>query len=200
MKFHKVIALLLLPFLIEGISSCCQCADSVIKKYTNKNLSLVNLDNTGVIPFETNSDSIKKTAYGIRLKLEREEYVRTQVTSLFSSACAYSCRCPPATVYRPQDSILSFQIITINDFDSTHKAGADIAPYFHIYENHKFLTTLEFLEKYNTSFNLQREFSLSIDFLLMNVPVLGLSHQFKLVLNLSDGRILEVNTKMTALY
>jgi len=161
------------------------------------------LDNSGASAAETDSPQINKNAYGIRLFLTRERDIiarARQINSvLIQSVHAITIYCPPKYIYTARDSIISIKIFTINDFDNQHLAGADITSYF---RTPRSFSTVESLvaDMGYTSWDyfgdgwdyLVRK--LRIDLLLMFAPTANNLHQFKVQVELSDGRILEQYT------
>ncbi|AXY75667.1 DUF5034 domain-containing protein [Paraflavitalea soli] len=192
----KVIFLLLLPLLAEAVVSCCNCLEPVIQHYTNKTISVSNLDNSAQAPIISLSNTVIKKAYGIRVQLVREKLACLEKRqSLFiSSAYAFDCRCPPAQEYRPKDSIVSVKIYTQQAFDNTHTAGSDLSVYFKVYKPHYFTTIDDYVTKTPVVLFDSKELQPNIDFLLMTPPAMNVEHKFKIQLILSDGRILEGET------
>ncbi len=201
MKAKKVLFFLLLPLLCDLLISCCKCDDSVTKHYSNDSISLINLDNTGSELIESGAEAIDKDAYGIRINLKLREIASSRLSPgmFITSAYATSCECPPPLEYLPKDSIVSFQVFTINDFDSGHMAGADISAYLKIYFNYNFLPIEESLSRFNSPRYYEEDFNSRIDLLLMTAPTLNVLHQFKVQITLSDGRVLEQLTPETEL-
>lgn len=193
----KVIFLLLLPLIAEVVVSCCNCIEPVIQHYTNKTISVSNLNNSAQEPVVSVSDTVIKKAYGIRLQLIREKMACLEKRrSLFiSSAYAFTkCRCPAAQEFRPKDSIVSIKIYTLQSFDNTHLAGSDLSAYFKVYKAYSFSTIDDFVKRTPTVLFDSEELEQTIDFLLMTVPSMNVEHKFKVQLILSDGRTLESET------
>lgn len=180
----------------EVVISCCNCIEPVIRSYTNKTISLSNLDNSAQTPIVSLSDTVIKKAYGIRLQLIREKLACLEKRqSLFiSSAYAYSCRCAPAQEYRPKDSIVSIKIYTLQSFDNDHAAGSDLSAYFKEYRSYAFSTIEQFVKNSPTVLFDDKQLEQTIDFLLMTPPAIHVEHSFKVQLILSDGRTLEGET------
>src|SRR5687768_8173772 len=127
MKIKKIIFILLFPFMAELIVSCCNCVEPVLKNYTNKSISVSNLDNSGTNPLVSTSASIIKAAYGIRIQLLREITACTNKPNsiFFQSAYANRCDCPLPNQFVPKDSIATIKIFTLSDFDNSHPANSD---------------------------------------------------------------------------
>ncbi|MFT3907790.1 MAG: DUF5034 domain-containing protein [Ferruginibacter sp.] len=202
MKFrNKIIFILLFPLVCDMVVSCCHCDDAVIKYYTNKTIALDHLDNSGQNPVVAATGSVLKNAYGIRLKIIREETACIKKHSSFfmESAYATSCSCPPLVTFKPKNSVVSMKFYTINDFDNLHSAGAEITEYFKAYEKFVFTAIPDYLEKINEVLNSTTEFELAADFLLTTAPAIGTDHIFKIQLLLSDGRTMELETTQISL-
>ena len=201
MKIKKLIIIILFPLIAEIVVSCCQCTDSLVLYYTNKTLSISNLDNRGSEPIVSSSPSFIKTAYGIRINLVRENIACIKQTNYFiiQSANATSCRCPPITQFLPRDSITSLKIFALNDFDLNHSANSDISDYFKVYKQYSFASINDYLKNLDSTVYDEQEFDLGIDLLLMTAPTLSSKHKFKVQIILSDGRMLEQETSLTEL-
>jgi len=162
---------------------------------------LRNLNNSGARAVESDALQFNKNAYGIRLFLTREVVdavvarSKTRNSIFIQSAYATSIECPPRFIYNPNDTIVSIRIFTMNDFDNQHSENSDITAYFRI--AHSFSTVENFVANmrytYEVNFeNWWRE--VTIDLLLMTAPTTNGFHQFKVQIELSDGRILEQKT------
>src|SRR5690554_3468743 len=108
MKINKVLFLLMLPLLLEVLVACCTCETPVYFNYTNCNMVIKNLDNSEIEPVVTESNSIAKQAFGLRIEISRNEDICKLTPSrsvFFQSAYATSCECPPEFEYHALDSI-----------------------------------------------------------------------------------------------
>ena len=196
MKANKVIFLLLFPLIAEVLVSCCNCLEPVIKHYTNKTLTINHLDNSGSAPVIASSDTVRKSAYGIRMNLVRETVVcNHNRTSLFiSSAYAFKCDCEPPNQILPRDSITALHISTVNDFDATHPANSDVTGYFRVYKDFYFQTISDYVQKARLIAYNDNELQITADLLLMTPPATNTLHRFVVTLTLSDGRVLSRET------
>ncbi len=192
----KVIFLLVFPLIAEVMISCCDCIDPVVQHYTNKTISASNLDNTGKEPVVSTANSINKNAYGFRLQLTREKLacLEKRYSFFVQSTYAMSCGCPPPTQFLAKDSITAIQVFTIQDFDGSRLAGADVSDYFKVYRQFAFSTISNFLTTSQWTLYDERELQPQTDFLLMTAPASTGARSFKIQLTLSDGRILETET------
>lgn len=50
MKVKKVIFLMIFPIIAQVVVSCCNCMETETKHYSNKSMTLQNLDNSGNQP------------------------------------------------------------------------------------------------------------------------------------------------------
>lgn len=197
-RIKKIIFLLLFPLIANLVVACCDCMEPLIEHYTNRTLTIHNLDNAGNEPAESTSVSIKKAAYGIRIKLFREKTACIEPTKLLFIQSAYAmkkCNCPEPNQFFAKDSITGIKIITLNDFDNGHLANTDISAYFKVYSSHTFSTIENYIKRSIVLFD-ESEFETSLDLLLMTSPVLNSQHQFKIQVSLSDGRVIEEKTSI----
>lgn len=202
MKTKKIIFILLLPLILEIVVSCCECIEPIYQKYTNKALSINNLDNSGREPIVSTSTSIIKTAYGIRIQLLGEKIAGIErPNSIFiQSAFAFTkCNCPPSYQFLPKDSITTIKILSLNDFNSTHSANSEISDYFKVYKYYSFSTIQDYIRNTNPVLNYESDLAIKIDLLLMTAPTINNQHKFRVQITLSDGRVLEQDTSIIEL-
>lgn len=192
----KVIFLLVFPLIAEVMISCCDCIDTVVQNYTNKSISVSNLDNSGKEPVAATANSINKNAYGIRLELTREKLacLEKRYSFFIQSTYAMSCGCPPPNQFNAKDSITAIKVITLRNFDGTHAAGSEVSNYFKIYNQFSFTSISDYLKSSSATLFNEKDLKPQIDFLLMTAPTVTGEHQFRIQLILSDGRILETET------
>ncbi|MCH8554086.1 MAG: DUF5034 domain-containing protein [Schleiferiaceae bacterium] len=200
-KLHKLLFLLSLPLLLEVLVACCKCdvIDPMSPFYSNCALTLVNLDHSGPALQEASSSDIVKTAYGIRLEVERRENtceVSPQSSLFIASAMAYTCQCDPLFRFQPINFISEVTITTVNDFDAAFPAGADISSLFSVFSSVNYTPVSDYFPSPNKYVeNLDQQSSENrYDLLLTTPPTIGENHQFTVTLTLSDGRILSETT------
>ncbi len=198
MKIKKIILILALPLILDLIVSCCDCPNSIVYKYSFKNYEVNHLDNSGSGIIISSSNSIIKTAYGIRLTINNEQIAqnRCNPTKFIQGAYAMvDCRCPPPVIYNPIDSIIGIKIYCLTDFDNNHLANSEISEYFKVYNYHYYQTIQDYIKQWNFPIFDKSEFNSSIDLLLMSPPTFtSNSHSFKIQIYLSDNRIIEKQT------
>ena len=196
MKLTKIIIVLIVPIMAEVGISCCHCSDPLIGHYTNKTFSVTNLDNRGSEVMVATAASVPKEAYGIRMQLGREKTVSIIPPKSFFIQTAYatSCRCPPPIQLEARDSMTDIHVVTLNDFGANHPAGSDVSDLFKVFKRYSFSTIPDFIRRYNTILVSDDELELTLDVLLMTPPDLNTSHSFKIIITLSDGRILQETT------
>lgn len=197
----KVIFLLLLPLIAEVVVSCCNCVTPQTFRYSNKTIMAKNLDNAGARPEESQAADIRKTAYGIRVYLEREQLACLQKRpSLFiSSAYAFGCRCEPATSYIAKDTVNAIRIISTQAFDNTHPAGSDVSAYFQVFDNFTLSPVVAYVKNWSPTIFTEKDLTPFKDILLMTPPSLGPDHSFRVEFQLTDGRILQSTTSTVKL-
>jgi hypothetical protein len=201
MKKKLIILFLLLVPIIGVFYSCCDCKPPVPASYSHKTLLLKNLDNNGKWAVETDSLQINKNAYGIRFYLTREKDIiacERQINSIFiQSAYAFSVPDCYDYIYSATDRIVSIKIFTLNDFDNQHSGNSDITDYFRVAQTYsnvdEFLKTLNYSYEWN-EFETFPWKNLIFDLMLMVAPTATNNQQFKVQVELSDGRILEQQT------
>lgn len=193
MSILKKIALIYGVIIISKFFvSCCNCEDSMELRYTDNAILVNNLDNSGRIPILARTEGVIKTAYGIQLQVLSIEVAR-QNNWGFSTANAYSCGCKPPITYIPRDSIINFEIISVNPFDAL-PAGSDITDKFMVEAGNRFSAANSFLSGATPSVNYSLEQPRISSFLLMQPPATTGAYQFEIRLQLSDGRTLTQRT------
>ena len=196
-----ILFFLLVPVASVVFHACCPCdVETQHRNYSHKAIFLKNLDNSGEKAIESESLQLNKNAYGIRLYLEREKIVVARakpINSIFiQSAYATSCECPPEFLYFPSDSIVSIKIFTVNNFDIQHLENSDVTNYFRVADSYSTVDSYVANMRYTFASGYARgvqywEQELKLDLLLMTAPTANNKHQFKIQVELSDGRILE---------
>lgn len=190
-NFYKVILILILPLLVEIVVSCCNCSDTTFINYTNCSLNVFNLDNSGPDIRISQSDTIPKNAFGLKISINRSENTCELIrnNSLFiQSANAYDCFCPPEFEYLPLDSIVSISIITKNDFDTEHLKSSDVSEYFYVFNGSGYTSLIGYFDNIIAKISDYFETAYELDLLLMTPPNIGTEHQFEINVELSDGR------------
>ncbi len=193
MKARHVITFMLLPLLLDVlIVSCCDCEPPEDFTYSNCTLVTQNLNNSGPAPIVTNEENVPKEAFGLKVVINRKENVCMKNTPMLFSTSAYAvfCECFPETNFNGLDSILSLNIFTINDFDSTHLAGSNVSNYFKAYKG-SYINLDKYAQLLQEEFYSLNDTIATGDILLLNVPDNEGPHQFRTEIMLSDGRTLE---------
>ena len=192
----KVLTLLLIPFFADMLVACCDCDEPQFFKYTNSSLQVQNLDNRGQSAMPATGGIALKEAYGIRIKVHCETTASATVPFSFflSSGYAFSCRCGEPVQYLAKDSITSLRIITINDFDTEHKAGSDITDHFKLNAGYYFISIADYLKQEAPVFYMEADKNTILDALLIQYPNQSGTHRFRIEMNLSDGRTLSQET------
>ena len=198
--------LIILFFLLVPIANLlfysCRCDVEQFINYSHQALFLKNLDNSGEKAVESESLQFNKNAYGIRLHLQIEEKATiacaTQINSIFvqSANATTVASCP--YVYQAIDSIVSIQVFTINDFDNLHTANSEITEYFKVAQAYlsveNYVTNLTHTQVHRDDGWLAYYGIIEIDLMLMTTPTANNSHQFKVRVELSDGRVFDEQT------
>lgn len=134
---RKVLFITVVYYTFIAISGCyCLCKDEnkqfiYSELETALNICLVSDSSYQYTPLY--SDSLAKDALGIMLSLNGTVvFTRPQtkyIPSLVNTANA--CKCG-GTIFSTADTLSSITITTLNNFDSTHTAGADVTAYFKV--------------------------------------------------------------------
>jgi Domain of unknown function (DUF5034) len=188
---------MILSLYAMAITSCCPCEKPMFFNYTNKIIRTENIDNAGLNPIVSTSDSIVKTAFGVRINIKREKIAALTAKKNCRTVYATSCECPPVIQFLPKDSIKSVKIFALNYFDKSHLVGSDISEYFKLFEKLKFsFENIEtFPQKLNSTLYDESEFQSNNDLLLMTPPEKTGKFIFKIQFILSDNKLIEFNTK-----
>ena len=202
MKKKLIILFFLLVPIANLLFYSCRCDVEQHKKYSHKALFLKNLDNSGEKAIVSESLQHNKNAYGIRLNFQIEEKLATvrvkQINSFFiQSAYATSVESCPY-VYQSVESIVSIKVFTLHNFDNLHTENTDITEYFKVAQTYSsvedYLSNRDFqkaIRDYGSFINLGK---FEIDLMLMTPPTTNNRQQFKVRVELSDGRIFEEQT------
>lgn len=203
LKIRKIIFLLLFPLVAEVVVSCCDCSDYILTQlfYTNKTITVTNLDNGGPEIKETVVPVVTKTAYGLRAVIQTEKLacIKTCPSLFIGSAYAFKCGCGPDYQYSPKDTIISIKVFTEKDFDDSHPAGAEISDYFKVFKPYLFSDINHYLVNQENVFVGYKEIVVTFDLLLMTPPASGVQHQFRIEVGLTDGRVLTETAKEVSL-
>lgn len=188
------------------VVACCDCLDTVLKNYSNLSITVDNLDNGGEKPVVTNSTTVPKNAYGIKVNFHREivAFNKKALPTFFQSAYAFSCECPPPLEILAKDSIVTFKIFSVYDFDSNHSSNSDISEFFKIFNYDSYSTINVYLNSKinyghyysNSAWTLYDESELKFEMtlLLMTPPKINTTNKFRIQITLSDGRVFEQET------
>lgn len=198
----KILLVFVFPLCIELIISCCNCKDATFLNYTNCNMTMLNLDNSGIKPVITKSNIIPKRAYGIRVSINRSETIcnSKKNQSLFiQSTYATSCECPPEFIYRPLDTITSIKIITENDFNKEKLKFSDVTDMFYVFKLSRFIKINEFIKTINADVYDFMDSTFNFDLLLMEPPIIDSKHEFEVIISLSNGKEFKAKTGIITL-
>lgn len=197
MKLARILCWLLFPLAIGVVQSCCYCEGGVEYKFAVTSTAVYNLDNSGMEPKITDADTIGKSAYGIELKLATAKITKADVHpfSLINSASAMKCVCYSFNG-TSKDSVVSIQIFTVNDFDPSHKAGADVTDIF--YSDGKNPMPAGGIYNQPLYSGAFKPDAIVYKFMLMHIPT-NPSCQFRVVLNLGNQTVMDLLTKPVTL-
>jgi len=191
MKIKKILLLCLLPLMGEMLFACCNCDDTPYA-YRFDQMFVYNLDNSGKNAIETSAAETGKTSYGIRIKFTTlMAAVPADNNSFFLSSAQAGC-CSP---YLPQDGIESLKIISVYDFNESHKSGSDVTEYFAAFYSNRYYSNSSILESELFRNDLDEQKNILIDFLLMTQPSAP-KQQFRVEVKFYEGRELKESTSL----
>lgn len=222
MRTTRILILLMIPLIIEAVIACCNCNENTFTNYstywyyTNNDMLVSNIDNSGPAPVAAQSDSVSKCAYGIRVVIDRVELEQDPTSEyswralpmpkktqyregLIQSAYAMEeCWCEEERILMAADTMVSLEVISNNYFDSGHPAGSDIQDLFRIfYHDNLFqtsdITNISVWDYYDPD----DEIILVLNLLLMQEPENSGLNDFTVRITLSDGRLFEQSTQIT---
>ncbi|KAF0130052.1 MAG: hypothetical protein FD155_1838 [Bacteroidetes bacterium] len=182
---NKTVFVLAMILLLKVLTSCCECLESSIFRYTFNSIETVHINNAGEKPIFVNDGTISKEAYGLLIRLSLSQIAAGSRLSGFSSANAMRCDCPPEMQYIAQDSLAGIRIFTLNDFDAAHLSDSDISDFFSV----NYASISDYLEN-PAKVYYDPVAQDSIIMYLMYAPEFSGEHQFKVEIAISDGSTL----------
>jgi hypothetical protein len=160
-------------------------------KHSVKRMSVRNLDNRGRKPIPASSDSgVVKTAYGISLSIENEEVIFGPDTAFLPPSCG--------DLYIPLDTVANVQITTVHALSAAVQAGDDVTGLFRIlYPNgEKYGDVQAAIRSHGNGYGFENSVLLrKYTLLLMQAPESAGPQQFRIRLDLTDGRTIEAITE-----
>ncbi|MHC8949783.1 DUF5034 domain-containing protein [Sphingobacterium hungaricum] len=206
MSYKKIILILFVPFLLQVIIACCECENTLrTLNFTNKSILLDNLDHSGSEIKFSATNTVVKEAYGIYVRVLREEVSFYDPIKSLSLQGAYACSCVEDIRYLPKENVTSVQVLTLRDFDTNHPTNSDVTSLFKVFEQGnahyeiKYTPIVDYFDLLNkTHYNYGVE-GISFDIFLLTPPSVASSQQFMVRMTLSDGRIIEGVTPLVEL-
>lgn len=200
---NRIVLLLLLPFIAEFFISCCDCGDPVQLNYSHCSVTTRLLDLQGGEPVVvTEPDFIVATNFGIELTLERSEDVcqfKPSQFSLFSEASALSCDCLDFDA-SPRETVSDIRVFTLSDFNEEVTAGDEVS---NLFLERKFNGVTEGLitaaDQIIYDYGYAEYDTYVMDLVLTQAPNEQGDFQFRVEIELTDGRVLEVLTPIVFL-
>lgn len=184
-----------LALMAQLIVACvdCDCPPYREFNFTNKGISLNNLDASLPQPKVTNASTISSANYGVRIQLLTEVIAWRKKTATWGfMQSAYACSCAEDD-YRPKEKIISLEIFSNNDFDATHPKNTDLSLYFNVKQNSGMVSIAKYLDYIREVTYLAR-YPFNEGVFLLVPPNINKKHKFRFKMTLSDGRILEAET------
>lgn len=152
----------------------------------------MNSDNSGEKPDTNNIQHVSGNSYMIRIK--SSEHVIDPIKNKEYNESVW---------YFQKYDLKALTVRSLNTFDSTHAAGADISSYFLTdygaqYTIDEFISSKRIHEKYSLS-GYRENFTTSLDLLLMKVPSVRGRHDFEVQLTFDNGSIFTDTTSVILL-
>ena len=110
---------------------------------------------------------------------------------------AYACSCNEDNFISKED-ILSLKIFSNEDFDSDHPKSADLSLYFKVKKSNVMVPVANYIRSLRDFNDVFRDGFYGGIFLQVT-PKINKKHKFKVIITLSDGRILEAETTQVEL-
>lgn len=192
----KIILISVLSLMVQLITACvdCKCGPYRTILFTNKGLSIKNLDSNLPQPAVTSAGIIPSAKYGIQVQhLTEEVALRKPQIYWGLIQSAYACSCP-GDYLKSKEEIVSVKIISNNDFDTNHPKGSDLSSIFMVkrYYNDELSPINDYLKTLKLEYQSNYPFQKGI--FLQVAPTIAKKHKFKIAITLTDGRILEAET------
>ncbi len=171
--------------LLTGVTSCIFCSEPPAQPgFEARDLSLLNIDNSGSWPVQSESESLNRNAFGLAIVFADKPGRAVSLRDTYPLAPYYPSNCEkgsPATW-----AVEYIRIYTNHDFDEAHTAGSEVTEYFHLvtgsstYQvSYQPLNRLKTSVFYN-SFDSNGNYVMPV--LLMNPPSIPKVAQFKVVI------------------
>lgn len=193
MRIGKVVFIVLTVFAVRIFISCCDCPVTTTFMYSFGHISVYNLDNSGKELVISQSNSIPKRAYGIRIDLSLLKLSsNTFRLNAFTDARAFDCFCPPETQYTPKDTITSISVTTDIAFNNQYPAESDVSDLFRVLGSGRYITIGEHLKSPEAIYENTTPDDEKIELFLLQPPDNAGEYLFKVEVFLSDGRILSM--------
>jgi hypothetical protein len=187
---------LFVPFILQVFTYCSifGCDDASTFYYEVGDINVYHLDNSGPSAIVAQTDQVTKSAYGIRVSLDRNKIAMRDAftpSMFFPVAMATSCA---DDEYLAADTIAHMKVFTLEDFDDIHAAGSDVSTYFRIGNLQGYTALDDYVNMYGAERLYNGNLHTELDLLLMTAPELGTAHQFSVEIALTDGRVIQKTT------
>ncbi len=191
----KISSVFLLALISQLIVACINCNCPPVKTvyFNNKGISLKNMDLSLPQSMVTNSGHITATNYGIQIDLIKEFLIlNKQPINWGIMQSAYACSCGEDNFISKED-ILSLKIFSNEDFDADHPKNTDLSLYFKAKKYNVMVPVADYIKSLKDFNNVFKDAFYEGIFLQVT-PKINKKHKFKVIITLSDGRILEAET------
>ncbi|MEO8149709.1 MAG: DUF5034 domain-containing protein [Bacteroidia bacterium] len=190
MNFFIRIAIIAYALMLAG----CSRYDDYIYEVVKMNSS--NSDNSGNKPIDALTDSVSKKAFAIKLELTMELRESGKNTDSYESN------------YANEDRLISLNVYSLTNFDTTHQAGISLNDYFLVSSGGTYTTgsTIQrqvengtIGEGRGSQGSIQDSWTSNEYLILMSEPQTTGNYSFVVEIGMSDGRHL-IDTTAVILY
>ncbi|RZK15707.1 MAG: DUF5034 domain-containing protein [Pedobacter sp.] len=195
LMIKKIFFVLALALISQLVVSCvdCNCLPKQTFKVSYKGIVLRNLDSPNELLQSSTATAIPATRYGILIEFATEKIAwRIPKATFGLISSAYACDCI-GDDYFPIEEISALQIFSNNDFDPSHPKGTELSAHFKFKRDKAMFSVADYIK----SLKEQNHNSNSVFFqglFLQTAPTGTKKHKFKIIITLSDNRVLEAET------
>jgi len=191
----RIFFVLGLALMAQVIVACvnCNCPPTRTIYFTNSGLLLKNMDLSLTQSMVTNSATISSANYGIQVQLQTTLLTMgKQHANWGLMQSAYACSCNEDE-FIGKESISALKIVSNSDFDISHPKNTDLSLYFKARKGATMISIADYIKSLK-EFKYDNKYAFYEGIFLQATPTTSKKHQFKLIITLSDGRILEAET------
>ncbi|WP_443936741.1 DUF5034 domain-containing protein [Pedobacter sp. MW01-1-1] len=189
----KIVFVFGFVLITQLLAACvdCDCPPARTIYFTNKGLSLSHLD-LSTQAIATSAGKVLSKNYGIRVEMKTDMLTLHKPRMSWSlMSAAYACSCQEDN-FISKENIISLKIVSNNDFDATHPKNTDLSLYFKARKGVTFIPILDYIKSSDDYYG--RRYAFSEGIFLQVPPTNSTKHAFKVIITLSDNRVIEAET------